>query len=163
MQNYLHVAFVGDSTAVLCRGSRAQCLCPELHRPTNPSEKRRIEAAGGKVSSGRVFGLLSVSRSFGDTGFKTSRGEFAKQFSGDLVSCVPCIVSRKISANDEFLILASDGLFDVMSHQAAVDSIRVALKEGTSLDAAVENVVDKSIDDLSSLDNVSALVVCMRG
>ena len=79
IQNYLHVAYVGDSVGVLCRSSRAQSLCTEIHKPSNPSEKKRIEAAGGKVSSGRVFGLLSVSRAFGDSGFKTSRGEFATQ------------------------------------------------------------------------------------
>ena len=50
-----------------------------------------------------------------------------------------------------------------MSHQAAVDSVRVALKEGISMNAAVKSLVDKAVDDLSSLDNVSAVVVAIRG
>lgn len=60
-----YVANIGDSRAVLCRGDNAVALSTD-HKPDSPSEKNRIEKAGGYVQQGRVNGALSLSRSFGD-------------------------------------------------------------------------------------------------
>lgn len=65
----LYCANVGDSKAVLCRGGHAVELSYD-HKPSRPDEKERIIAAGGTVVTGRLFGVLGVSRSFGDARFK---------------------------------------------------------------------------------------------
>jgi protein phosphatase PTC1 len=65
----LYCANVGDSRAVLCRNGQAVPLSYD-HKPSRPDEKERIQAAGGNVVSGRLFGVLGVSRSFGDSRFK---------------------------------------------------------------------------------------------
>ncbi len=67
----LYCANVGDSKAVLCRGGRAVELSYD-HKPSRPDEKERIIAAGGTVVTNRLFGVLGVSRSFGDARFKPS-------------------------------------------------------------------------------------------
>jgi serine/threonine protein phosphatase PrpC len=67
----LYCANVGDSKAVLCRGGHAVELSYD-HKPSRPDEKERIIAAGGTVVTGRLFGVLGVSRSFGDARFKPS-------------------------------------------------------------------------------------------
>ena len=76
-QRALHVANVGDSRAVLCRGPDgvAERLSAD-HKPGTPDEKARIEALGGWVTGGapdagpaRLGGRLAVSRAFGDFGF----------------------------------------------------------------------------------------------
>lgn len=59
------VANIGDSRAVLSRDDTAVPLSTD-HKPDVPTEKNRIEKAGGFVKLGRVNGTLSLSRSFGD-------------------------------------------------------------------------------------------------
>ena len=60
-----YAANVGDSRAVLSRGHLAIPLSID-HKPETPSEKNRIQRAGGFVDKGRVNGTLSLSRSLGD-------------------------------------------------------------------------------------------------
>ncbi|CAM6048953.1 unnamed protein product [Sphagnum compactum] len=73
----LLLAHVGDSRVVLSKGGKAVDLCSD-HQPHGSSkssiaEVRRIQAAGGWVSHGRVCGSLSVSRAFGDVTFKSRK------------------------------------------------------------------------------------------
>ena len=62
-------ANTGDSRAVLCRGGEAVALSHD-HKPYNPGEKERIEAAGSQVKFNRVNGDLAVSRALGDFVYK---------------------------------------------------------------------------------------------
>ena len=66
----LYVANAGDSRCVLCRGKETVSLT-EDHKPTNPDEERRIKAAGGFVTEGRINGGLNLSRAIGDMNYKT--------------------------------------------------------------------------------------------
>ncbi|KAI5069013.1 hypothetical protein GOP47_0015314 [Adiantum capillus-veneris] len=106
----LVVANVGDSRAVICRGSTAYALS-EDHKPNRKDERQRIEKAGGVViwaGTWRVGGILAVSRAFGDRSLK--------QF----VVAEPELQEETINDGVKFLILASDGLWDVVSNQDAV-------------------------------------------
>jgi serine/threonine protein phosphatase PrpC len=67
----LYCANVGDSRAVLCRGGAAVALSVD-QTPGRPDERSRIEAAGGRVVKNRLYGVLGVSRSFGDLRFKAA-------------------------------------------------------------------------------------------
>lgn len=110
----LYVSNVGDSRAVLCRGRRAVRLTVD-HKATLLEEGERIVEAGGFVSRRRVNGILAISRALGDHMLKRH---------GDVVSCIPyCTVTRLRPRQDRFLILACDGVWDVMSDQQAVDFV----------------------------------------
>jgi protein phosphatase 1L len=79
------------------------------HKPNSKEERQRIEKAGGVVvwaGTWRVAGVLAVSRAFGDRPLK------------QYVIPTPDIQDEWLSHDDEFLILASDGLWDVVSNQA---------------------------------------------
>jgi len=65
----LYIAHIGDSRALIASEGR-QSLVTEDHKPTKPDEKSRIENNGGLVIFGRVFGVIAVSRAFGDFEFK---------------------------------------------------------------------------------------------
>ncbi|KAH7298143.1 hypothetical protein KP509_25G028500 [Ceratopteris richardii] len=111
------VANCGDSRAVLSRGGTAVPVSVD-HKPGSEDETSRIEAAGGRVihwDGYRVAGLLAVSRSLGD--------RYLKQYviSEPDVLCVPR------TKDDECLILASDGLWDVISNETACDVARRCL------------------------------------
>eukprot|EP00200_Dunaliella_tertiolecta_P008380 CAMPEP_0202379020 /NCGR_PEP_ID=MMETSP1127-20130417/22137_1 /ASSEMBLY_ACC=CAM_ASM_000462 /TAXON_ID=3047 /ORGANISM="Dunaliella tertiolecta, Strain CCMP1320" /LENGTH=281 /DNA_ID=CAMNT_0048977445 /DNA_START=274 /DNA_END=1118 /DNA_ORIENTATION=- len=110
----LYVANVGDSRAVLCRGGKAQPLSVD-HKPNSKEERQRIENAGGVVvwaGTWRVGGVLAVSRAFGDKPLKR------------YVIATPDIREESLRDDDEFLILASDGLWDVISNQDAAGIVR---------------------------------------
>ncbi len=87
----------------------------EDHKPNRPDERQRIESAGGVVvwaGTWRVGGVLAVSRAFGDRMLKK------------YVVAIPDIKEEALAVHDEFIIMASDGLWDVFENQEAVDFVR---------------------------------------
>jgi len=151
-------ASLGDSQAILSRNGIAYNVC-QVHTPTLPSEKARIVNANGRIRNGRIFGLLGVSRAFGDLDFKTSRGPFRQQFQGDLVSAKPDVVTYRRTRGDEFVLLASDGLFDVMTPQQAVLYVRLRLKSRRNVQIVTQELVAHALT-LGVQDNVCVLLLC---
>lgn len=138
----LVVANVGDSRAVICKNGIAKQLSVD-HEPSK--ERQSIEEKGGFVSNlpgdvPRVDGQLAVARAFGDRSLKAH------------LSSEPDVVEEIISADTEFFILASDGLWKVMSNQEAVETIR-DLKDPQSAAKRLteEAVARKSKDDISCI------------
>lgn len=88
----------------------------EDHKPNRVDERERIEAAGGVVvwaGTWRVGGVLAVSRAFGD--------RLLKQY----VVAEPDLMEETLTPADQALIMASDGLWDVIQNQDAVALIKV--------------------------------------
>lgn len=147
----LFVANAGDSRAVLSHAGVAVPLSDD-HKPDRPDEYERIIKAGGQVihyDFPRVQGVLAISRAMGD--FELS----------PYVICEPEVVSRKIEEGDQFLILACDGLWDMLTNQEAVDIVRHALTKSNDLTAAANALVQKAYK-AGSTDNISALIVELK-
>ncbi|KAK4559924.1 hypothetical protein RGQ29_008925 [Quercus rubra] len=136
--DHIVVANCGDSRAVLCRGGVAIPLSQD-HKPDRSDELARIEAAGGRVifvNGARVAGILAMSRAIGD--------KYLKPF----VTSEPEITFTKREPEDECLILASDGLWDVLSSELACDVARECLREVTPApDAAIDLNSGPRIED----------------
>lgn len=138
----LLIANVGDSRAVLSRDGDALQLSID-HEPK--SEKSSIEDKGGFVTTlpgdvPRVDGQLAVSRAFGDKNLKVH------------LRSDPDILDLKVEKTDEFLILASDGLWKVMENQEAVDIIRKVKDPETAAKKLTEAALTrKSKDDISCI------------
>ncbi|KAL4025240.1 hypothetical protein IC575_013620 [Cucumis melo] len=116
--DHIIVANCGDSRAVLCRGGRAIPLSID-HKPDRNDELARIEAAGGRVifvNGARVEGILAMSRAIGDKYLKS------------VVISEPEVTFTKRESEDECLILASDGLWDVLSSELACEVARECLQ-----------------------------------
>ncbi|KAJ6375084.1 hypothetical protein OIU77_000116 [Salix suchowensis] len=116
---HIIVANCGDSRAALSRGGRAIPLSVD-HKPDRSDELARIEAAGGRViflNGARVEGILAMSRAIGDRYLKP------------VVIAEPEITFTQREPEDECLILASDGLWDVMSSDLACQVARECLRE----------------------------------
>jgi serine/threonine protein phosphatase PrpC len=121
------------------------------HRFDDPLEVARIEKAGGFVFKGRVMGVLAVTRSLGDHMLK------------DYVIAHPTVNERTLDLNEvtknpyaepTFLIIACDGLWDVMRDQEAVDLVRQYPGEKTSV---AQHLVEEALRR-GSTDNVTAIV-----
>lgn len=144
----LWVANVGDSRAVLSRKGNAVQMSID-HEPN--TERGSIENRGGFVSNmpgdvARVNGQLAVSRAFGDKNLKLH------------LRSDPDIKPADISADTDLMILASDGLWKVMSNQEAVD---IARKIKDPLKAAKQLAAEALNRD--SKDDISCIVVRFRG
>uniref|UniRef100_A0A0E0A3L9 protein-serine/threonine phosphatase n=1 Tax=Oryza glumipatula TaxID=40148 RepID=A0A0E0A3L9_9ORYZ len=112
--SHVIVANCGDSRAVLCRGKQPLPLSLD-HKPNREDEYARIEALGGKViqwNGYRVLGVLAMSRSIGD--------KYLKPY----IIPVPEVTVVARAKDDDCLILASDGLWDVMSNEEVCDAAR---------------------------------------
>lgn len=109
---------------------------------------------------GRVDGDLAVSRGFGDFAYK---GVAALPAREQRVSCIPDIKIVERTDNDEVLLLACDGLWDVMSNEQSMLAMREMFKEGESEPALmVEEMLDLSLQ-LGSKDNISAVALLLPG
>lgn len=167
------VANAGDSRAVLCRGGRAVALS-EDHKPSLRREQNRIAAAGGMVTSPgpsdrggpRVMGDLNLSRSLGDHRHKQDSSRNAAE---QIITCTPDVTIYNRQPNDEFLLLACDGVWDVLSNEDAVSFIQQRLpltpNTGVSLTQILEDMLDACLSpDLIRTqglggDNMTAVLV----
>lgn len=159
----LLVANVGDSRAVLCRAGQAVAVS-EDHKPDRLDEKKRIERAGGLVVNvrglwriaapvtgsakkrGRDYQGLSMTRSLGDTYFKQA---------SPLSTPDPEVKILPITDKDLFLVLATDGITNVMSNQDIVDA---ASKHWDDAEEAGKNIVRTAFQKGSD-ENLTAMVI----
>jgi protein phosphatase PTC1 len=155
----LHTANCGDARAVLARGVKAIRLTCD-HKASDPGEKKRIEEEKGFVMRGRVLGILAVSRSFGDHSLK--------QF----VPALPFYRNDQLIQEDKFIIIACDGVWDVMTDQEAVDFVNGKIDEALKLDhgsdtpfatfeqRVARQLVDEALERQST-DNVTVQIVLL--
>jgi serine/threonine protein kinase/serine/threonine protein phosphatase PrpC/CRP-like cAMP-binding protein len=172
----LIASWAGDSRIVLGTKGGGAVDLSEDHKASRLDEKKRVQRAGGSVDSkGRVGGDLAVSRAFGDIMHKgamngdefleligsTKEDEASKLQSGPLI-CTPDIKRHMIESEDEFLILASDGIWDVLTSQQAVLFVRRFLAmNGGDIDAAASALVKTALAS-GTVDNVSAVIVALN-
>ncbi len=150
--NKLYTANVGDSRSVLCRNGEAIALSVD-HKPYDTKEKNRIERNSGFVQHGRVNGRLAVSRALGDNSLKHEDPKLSP------LTAMPDITINTLTKNDEFIILACDGLWDVMSNQDVVDFIRLRFDKDYNIQQIAKELVSYAIQTLNSSDNVTCLII----
>ncbi|GJN92867.1 hypothetical protein Rhopal_005907-T1 [Rhodotorula paludigena] len=140
----LYTANAGDARAVLSRGGRAIRLSYD-HKGSDAKEVQRVEAAGGYVINQRVNGYLAVTRSLGDSQMK--------QF----VVGSPYTTETTLRSDDDFLIVACDGLWDVCTDQQALDQIQGIQDPQQASDKLLEYALSHN-----STDNLSVMVVALN-
>ncbi|KAL7077965.1 hypothetical protein ACQ4LE_003451 [Meloidogyne hapla] len=160
--NCIYCANAGDSRAVVSVAGLAVPLSTD-HKPSNEEESRRIFAAGGWVEFNRVNGNLALSRALGDFAFKTNKTLSARE---QVVTACPEVEICTITDEHEFILLACDGIWDVMSSQEVIDFCRTRLASGSSPDLICEQLIDNCLAqdcDLNGLgcDNMTVILVCL--
>eukprot|EP00884_Botryococcus_braunii_P018575 jgi/Botrbrau1/5400/Bobra.182_1s0004.1 len=155
----LFVANAGDSRAVLSRRGRPVELSTD-HKAVAAAEAVRIEAEGGHVTSeGYLNAHLSVARALGNfsvEGMKTRSAD--GQFSGPLTA-VPEIKTHTLTHEDEFMVVACDGLWDVVSSARVVELARLHLQQKNDPDSCARYLVESALEK-SATDNLTVIVVC---
>ena len=160
----LVVSNLGDSRCLLCRNNKP-VRCSRDHKPGDATEKRRVEQAGGYVvdlagiqraTSAKGVGFkvdnasslyLSVSRAFGDKQLKAPTA---------VISASPETKVFDLTRQDAFVVIACDGVFDVLSDERVIDIVRN--KHPGDPRAAAKAIVNDAFANGSN-DNITVIVV----
>ena len=105
----------------------------------------------------RVNGVLAITRAFGDCAFKSNQADSS---AGTVIS-TPDVITEEVSYETEFAIVATDGLWDVLSPQEAVNYIRKQLYCQQDINAAVKGLVLEALEQ-GSIDNVTVFVMAFN-
>ncbi|GFR78665.1 protein phosphatase 1E [Elysia marginata] len=148
----LHLAWLGDSQALLVRaGQPIQIMDP--HKPEREDERRRIEELGGCVlffGAWRVNGNIAVARAIGDAAHKP------------FISSDADVTSLHMTGEEEYLVLACDGLWDVLSPAQVINTVyKHSHTSPGGLDDVAIGLVNAARDSGSS-DNISVVVVLFK-
>ena len=135
------VAHLGDARALVVKSDGSIYPLTFDHKPTERSELDVLKEARAFVASGRLSSHLAVSRALGD-------------FLIDGVSRMPDLTTYNIKENDSWLVLACDGVFDVLENEEVGE---IVAKCGDFYRAAA--MVKNEAIIRGSMDNVSVIVV----
>ena len=153
--NDIICANCGDSRAIVSSGGELKLVTRD-HKPYNDDEKRRIEKAGGSVMMQRVNGNLAVSRALGDYEYKTADNMPSIE---QQVSPLPEIfVLERDCDQDEFLVLACDGIWDVMSNQEVLDFVHKELQIREDRGQICDNLIEECFQRVCSFQILILIV-----
>lgn len=145
---YLQAANVGDSNAFLCRASGEVVPLTREHKVRSESERERLKAAGKTITEKqtRINGV-SVARALG--------ASFLKENATGVIATPDVSESYRLTKEDKLLIIASDGVWDVMSGKEAYDMV----KDEPSAKVMADKLIKYAVASRACVDNVTALVV----
>lgn len=164
--NRLYVANAGDSRCVLSRAGQAIEMSHD-HKPTNQIEYNRIKKAGGRVTNdGRVNGGLNLSRAFGDHSYKVNRDLPLEE---QMITALPDVKEIELTDEDDFIVLACDGIWNSMSSKEVVEYINEEMKKGEKkLSKICDSLFFKCLaedahsSDGSGCDNQTAIIIKLK-
>jgi serine/threonine protein phosphatase PrpC len=166
VDNLLYCANAGDSRAVLCRADGNVLALSEDHKPSQEIESSRIANAGGFVNiHGRVNGNLNLSRSLGDMKYKQVPDMLPKD---QIITAEPDISVTELMPGDKFLVLACDGVWDVLGNQEICDFVSDRLAQKMSIKDIISDVFSHCVaDDPKQTqgiggDNMTCMIVLLN-
>ncbi|XP_054724367.1 probable protein phosphatase 2C T23F11.1 [Uloborus diversus] len=153
---------VGDSRAIASVAGSVQQLSYD-HKPSNEIETKRIVAAGGWVEFNRVNGNLALSRALGDFVFKKNEKKCAEE---QIVTAYPDVIVRELTADHEFIVLACDGIWDVMTNDEVVDFVRTRISAKMEPEQICEELMTRCLAPDCQMgglgcDNMTVVLVCL--
>lgn len=149
----IYLANTGDSRCILSENGKAMSLTID-HKPNEVTEYERIKSNNEKITYTGVYriGGLAVSRVIGDFYIKN------KQKS---VIFRPDIFIAKRNEYQDFIVLATDGLYDVMTNQEIITFIHKQIKNRHDIDIIAKMLVEYAIKDKKSYDDVSVIIIIL--
>uniref|UniRef100_A0A674D3D1 protein-serine/threonine phosphatase n=1 Tax=Salmo trutta TaxID=8032 RepID=A0A674D3D1_SALTR len=162
----LIVANAGDSRCVVSEKGKAIDMSYD-HKPEDELELARIKNAGGKVTmDGRVNGGLNLSRAIGDHFYKRNKALGPEE---QMISSMPDVKVLTLNPEHDFMVIACDGIWNVMSSQDVVDFVSQKIKPDASgvarpLSSIVEELLDHCLapdtsGDGTGCDNMTCIII----
>ncbi|RLN56190.1 hypothetical protein BBJ29_007730 [Phytophthora kernoviae] len=178
----LTIAHVGDCRLVLSKRDGRTVELTQDHRLTLAIERERVIQLGGRVINNRVNGVMAITRAFGDLEFKgmldrhhgTGNSSGSENFEGfgrgfredekvpPLLTVKPDVHDVELDANeDAFLILACDGLWDVITSEEATEILRDRIRLHGDLQLAALELAQEGIRRYSN-DNITVIAILLQ-
>lgn len=165
----LIVANAGDSRCVVSERGKAVDMSYD-HKPEDEVELARIKNAGGKVTmDGRVNGGLNLSRAIGDHFYKRNKALPPEE---QMISAMPDVKVLTLNGDHDFMVIACDGIWNVLSSQEVVDFISERIKPDQNgkvraLSSIVEELLDHCLapdtsGDGTGCDNMTCIIITLR-
>lgn len=165
----LIVANAGDSRCVVSENGKAVDMSYD-HKPEDEVELARIKTAGGKVTmDGRVNGGLNLSRAIGDHFYKRNKALPPEE---QMISAMPDVKVLTLNEEHDFMVIACDGIWNVLSSQEVVDFVNERIKpdqngKTRSLSSIVEELLDHCLapdtsGDGTGCDNMTCMIVTFK-
>ncbi len=163
----LFVANLGDSRATACVLGLPKPLTSD-HNTSNVKERERVVAMGGVIKDNRVGGVLIPTLAFGDFLLKS---EVDKPAWKQVISAVPQIQAFTLNTSWDFIVIATDGVWDAMSNQEMVSLVRNRLSSAKANAASIvlSTLCEEILDDCcakivakygrNSCDNMTVIIV----
>ena len=153
----------------MCRNGKALDLSVD-YKASRKDEQERIKSQGGYIVFGRVLGRLAVTRAFGDFECKQipiKNEETKEKELRNFVLCEPEVRVTTINKQtDDFILLASDGLFDRFSSQECVDIARAKFVENDLMEQdpreVARHLVLEAVKARVNSDNTTAIIVALN-
>jgi len=156
----LYVGNIGDSRCVVCINGKAYPMSVD-HKPRNKVEARRIKKAGGHIhpQTGALISrkgerTLAVARTIGDVGYKKNKLISKKD---QIVSALPDVMSQTIDPTWQFMLLACDGIWDILTNEQAIDFVLHGIASGHGPQKICMDLCDRC---MGSMDNTTCILVC---
>lgn len=156
----IYIANAGDCRCVLGVNGQSVQLTTD-HKPSLPEERDRILAAGSSITDGRVNDILDLSRGLGDLSFKANPVLAAE---AQAITALPDVIKVPLTPDTDFLVMATDGVWDVLTSEACVDYVYREMR-GRELKAVAEGLLDACLasdpNNLGGLgcDNMACVLV----
>lgn len=128
------------------------------HRPCCARERHRIISVGGYIDDGYLNGQLGVTRALGDWHLEGMK--VLGQPGGPLIA-EPELNDITLSKEDEFLIIGSDGLWDVFTSPNAVDFARRRLQQHNDVKACCKEIIEEALKR-GAHDNLTVVMLCFH-
>eukprot|EP01016_Furgasonia_blochmanni_P036097 TRINITY_DN4073_c0_g3_i3.p1 TRINITY_DN4073_c0_g3~~TRINITY_DN4073_c0_g3_i3.p1 ORF type:complete len:335 (-),score=28.76 TRINITY_DN4073_c0_g3_i3:164-1168(-) len=141
-----YIAHVGDTRCVIWHEGMKVTRLTKDHKAKEPEEQKRVREAGGQIMDGRLGGTLAITRAFGDFSLKNFG-----------LSCKPDVLRLEVDPSARYLILATDGLWDVIDDK---DISRSAFKLVSTRHIA-HALVDLALKK-GSHDNTTVIVIALK-
>ncbi|MEN2496240.1 MAG: Protein phosphatase 1B [Marteilia pararefringens] len=160
LPSHLIFANLGDSRSILINSASNCVFETKDHKPSNPEEHSRIVNAGGRVDRERINGALAVSRGLGDIDYKSNSQLDAEN---QMVSSIPDItIIRRDLTNHKYLVLACDGIWDVVSSEQLSTFVSSHMDlTNSDLNLTAQRSVFGALS-LGSFDNICMICVSLK-
>uniref|UniRef100_A0A2M4ANN3 protein-serine/threonine phosphatase n=1 Tax=Anopheles triannulatus TaxID=58253 RepID=A0A2M4ANN3_9DIPT len=160
-ENQLFCANAGDSRAIASVNGRLDVLSFD-HKPMNATEMERIRNAGGYVEYNRVNGYLALSRALGDFGLKRNQEKKPEE---QMVTAFPDVEEREVTEDWDFLVIACDGIWDVLSSQSVLEFVQDEIAQGLYPQKICVNLMVRCLAPDCQMggiggDNMTVIIVC---
>lgn len=157
-------ANAGDSRAVLWQSTGKAVGLSEDHKPDNADELKRIIKSGHSVEDSRVDGNLALSRALGDYQYKDAAHLGPED---QAVTACPDVTERARSADDDFIIVACDGIWDCLSNEECCKKLDGYVRDMQPapenycppVERMLEDICAPNTDDGIGTDNMTAILI----